>query len=361
MFGTLDVLSTLNAQASSQTVAQFGEDRVYAELVRAFGIHNQLLRDAISGWCEFTTDRLRRYGGNVEGEMQPLDEYGSPDAQKMKTGANIGFPLRQFGYGIQWTRKFFRNATVGDLTKETTAALQAHRRRVLKDIKTAIYKPTNNLSYEDELRDYVVLPVRALLNGDGTPIPINPYNGASFSENTHTHYLFATALSNSAVQGLIDTVAEHGVVGTIQIEIPQVVESAFRALTDFTPQLQANIVLGGGSTVNITTGNLEINNTSNRKIGVFKNAEVWVKPYAMAVSASEFWLTCRDTGKRPLALRYRDGETPINLSIGYENETYPLRARILEDEYGVSANEREGAAVLYVKSGIVAYAMPTII
>lgn len=359
MFGTLDVLSTLAAQASSQTVAQFGEDNVFREIDRALGIHNRLLRDMTSGWCEFTNDRLRRYGGNVENEMQAIDEYGTPDAQKAIAGVNLGFPLRQFGYGIQWTRKYFQNQRVTELVKETNVALQAHRRRVLREIKVAIYKPTNNLVYKDELVDYVVLPVRALLNADGTAVPVNPYNGNSFNGGTHTHYQFATSLTNAVVQGLIDTVAEHGAEGQIVIEIPEAVETAFRTLTDFTPQLQANIILGGGSTVSVTTGDLTVNDTKNRKIGVFKNADVWVKPYAIGTS-STYWLTARDTGSRPLALRTREGVQPINLQIAYENENYPLRARVLEDEFGVAVASRHSAAVLYVDAGAVAYVAPTI-
>ena len=359
MFGTLDVLSTLDAQASSQTVAKFGEDKVYEQIARALVIHNSLLRDAVGGWARFTTDRLVRYGGNVTGEMQAVDEYGTPDAQKSVTGANMGYPLRQFEYGMQWTRKFFQNSKVTDLTKETNAALQAHSRRVLRELKTAIYKPTNNLTYADELVDAVVLPLRALLNADSTPIPINPYNGTSFTASSHTHYVFATSLTNAVVQSLIDLVQEHGVVGTLQLEIPSAVETAFRALTDFTPQLQASIILGGGSTTTITTGNLEVINTVNRKIGIFKSAEVWVKPYAIGTS-STYWITVRDTGKRPLAIRHREGTSPINLQIAYENENFPLRARVMEDEFGISAYDREGAAVLYVDAGAAAYVAPTI-
>ncbi len=360
MYGTLDVFSSLAAQAGSQNVAQFGEDRVFDAIQRGFEIHNRITRELIADFVEFTTDRLRRFGGNAVGDMEPTDEFGIPDAQKFITGDNLGFPLRYFTYGIQWTRKFLQNNTVRDLLKEATAARQAHIRRIQRELLRAIFKPTNNLVYKDELIDYVTLPVRALRNADSTAMSPNPYNGAEFDPATHTHYLFGTAITNANLQALIDTVQEHGVVGTLIVEIPQLAEAAVRALTSFVPQIQANITLGGGSTVTVATGALEQIDTSNRKIGVFGAAEVWVKPWSQATSSATYWVTCRDSGKRPIGFRSREGVTPVNLVIEYENENFPLRARVLSDEFGLAVSDREAMAVLYIAAAAGAYVMPTI-
>lgn len=359
-FGTLDVFSSLAAQAGSQTVATFGEDRVFAAINDGFAIHNRITREMIANFVEFTNDRLRRWGGNATGDMEATDEYGIPDAQKVITGDNLGFPLRYWTYGLQWTRKFFQNNTVRELTAQATSARQAHIRRVQRELLRAMFNPTNNLTYKDALIDLVTLPIRALRNADSTAIPPNPYNGAEFDSATHTHFLFGSAISNALMDALIATVQEHGVIGTLVVEIPQLAESAVRALTNFVPQLQANITLGGGSTVTVATGALDTIDTTNRQIGVYGAAQVWVKPWTQATSSATYWVTCRDSGKRPIGFRTREGVAAVNLVIEYENENFPLRARVASDEFGMAAADREAMAILYIASGASAYVAPVI-
>lgn len=356
-FGTLDVFASLAAQARDQTIAAYGEDKVFQTIDEGFRIHNRLVRQMISERVQFTTGRMFRYGGDPQSEMQRLDEFGTPDAQRRMTGSTLGLPLDYFGIAVQWTRKFMLNNTVEDLVKEAIAARMAHIRRVRREILRALFTPTNDLNYEDELVDYLNYPLRALLNADGAPIPPNPYTGEDFDPTTHTHYLFATSINDTAVALLIKTVQEHGVDGTLRLEISETDEPAVRALTGFVEALPVNVEQAYGFTgQTIAGGRAQVVNTSDRYIGVYGAAQVWVKNWQFAG-----YLSCWDTGSRPIAIRTRaNNANSFELQIAYESETFPLRARVLDCEFSAGILVRHKAAVLYTHAGATQYVMPTI-
>jgi len=356
-FGTLDVFASLAAQARDQTIAAYGEDKVFQTIDEGFRIHNRLVRQMISERVQFTTGRLFRYGGDPMSEMQRLDEFGTPDAQRRMTGATLGLPLDYFGIAVQWTRKFMQNNTVEDLLKEAIAARLAHIRRVRREILRALFTPTNNVNYEDELVDYLNYPLRALLNADGAPIPPNPFTGEDFDPTTHTHYLFATSINDTAVALLIKTVQEHGVDGTLRLEISETDEPAVRALNGFVEALPINVEQAYGFQGALTAqGRAQVINTADRYIGVYGAAQVWVKNWQFPG-----YLDCWDDGSRPIAIRTRkNNPNGYELQIAYENETFPLRARVLDAEFSAGVMVRHKAAVLYVHAGATQYVMPTI-
>jgi hypothetical protein len=356
-YGTLDVFASLAAQTRDQTIAQYGEDRVFETIREGFEIHNRLVRQLMSERVQFSTDRLFRYGGDPQSNMQRLDEYGSPDAQRRITGATLGLPLDYFGIAVQWTRKFMQNNTVEDLLKEATAARQAHIRRVRHEILNAIFTPTNNLAYEDVLVDYLNYPVRALLNADGSPIPPNPYTGATFDPNTHTHYLYGTAINDTNVALLIKTVQEHGVDGTLRLEISETDEPAVRALNGFVEAVPVNVEQAYGFSASFTAqGRAQVVNTSDRFIGVYGAANVWVKNWQIPG-----YMICWDDGSRPIAIRTRkNNPSGWELAVAYENEVFPLRARVLDSEFSAGVLVRHKMAVLYINGAAVAYVKPTI-
>ncbi|OWY59004.1 hypothetical protein B7486_76925, partial [cyanobacterium TDX16] len=112
------------------------------------------------------------------------------------------------------------------------------------------------------------------------------------------------------------------------------------------------------SSVSARTNDLETGQFFNRRIGFFGNqaAEVWVKPWIPA----GYVLFFMKGPRKPLAYRTRRGGTG-NLIVAAEDETYPLRARTLEREFGVGVWERTNGAALYIDTGAAgAYVAPTI-
>lgn len=348
-YGTLNTLDTL--AASQQSIAAYGEDNAFTAIQAALEAHNNIMRDTMSALVDTTSDRQRRYGGPDNMSMDEVDEFGRGDAQKLAAGVTLGFPLRLFDVTVQWTRKFFQNKSAAELAVQFTAVMDAHRKRVVREVKKAVFTPTNTTGYIDRLIDNVALNLKALANADSAAIPIGP-NGEVFDGSTHTHYLArVAALAASDVSAVLNTVREHFATGNEYLYINQAQEAAIRAMTaNFTAYVDARII--PASTVQTAQGSLPPFNLYNRPIGIFDGAEVWVKPWVPA----NYMLAWIDTIK-PLVLRTRQGGSP-DLVIAAEDEAYPLRAKTLEAEFGVGVWQRVGMAVLFV--GGTSYVTPTI-
>src|SRR5436190_1473281 len=235
-FTTLDTLATLN----NTTVAQIGEDTAFAAIDAALAAHNAIMQDLMSSLVDTTTDRLRRYGGPANMVMDEMDELGTPDAQKVPAGSNVGFPLRLYGGSLQWTRKAFQNMMASEFAAQVTAMMDADKNVVIRQVKRAIYTPTN-VTFADRLIDGVSLPVKALVNADSAPIPLGP-NGEVFNAATHTHYLFSAAFVAANLSSLISTVTEHYGSGNIIVCINQADEAAVRAFTGFVAYIDPRLM-----------------------------------------------------------------------------------------------------------------------
>lgn len=352
--GTLTTFDTM-ATAYNTTVAQFGEDRAWDAIQEALTAHNALLQEAMSQLVEPTTDRLRRYGGPDSMAMEELDEFGTPDAQKISAGVTVGFPMRFYGIGLQWTRLYFQNHMASELAAQISAVQDADVKAVHREIKKALFTPTSNTSYVDRRVDHVTLPVRALLNADSLAIPIAP-DGTTFVGSSHTHYLYTdgTNVVAADLTSLINHVLEHFLGGEIMVAINLAQEATVRGFTGFTAYLDARLV--PASTTAYAKGALDMTNMTNRAIGVFGPAEVWVKPWV----PSGYLVAMHLGGNKALAMRTRNGGGG-QLELLFDNEIYPLRARALGREFGVGVSDRAAAACMYVDTGNGnAYVAPTI-
>lgn len=350
-YGTLSVADLL-ATSRNQTVAQVGEDRVWESIESYLAAHNAILNEQLADLVERTTERLAGVGGVADMSMEELDEFGRADAQKVTAGALLGFPLRLYGVAVQWTRKWFANHTPAELVAQIDAAMTADILNVQKQIKRAIFIPTN-YTFVDKLIDRVEIPVKALVNADGMTIPSGP-NGETFNAATHTHYLAraSTSLAASDVTNLLATVAEHYNSGDLKLYINQAQESTIRGFTsNFTPYVDARIIPSNGTTV--ARGALDQSNIYNRAIGVFDQAEVWVKPW---IPAGYLFAWMRGQ-QPPLAFRERR-QGSGDFQLDYENEQYPLRARQMGREFGIGVRTRINGAVLY--AGDTVYAAPSL-
>jgi len=349
-YGTLSSFDTL--ATSQQSVAEFGEDRAFEAIEAQRLAHNEIVMEQMAELVERTTDRQRRYGGGDAMSMDEVDEFGTADAQKVTAGVTVGFPLRLFQVTVQWTRKFMQNSTAAELAAQFTAAQDAHYKRITREIKRAIFTPTNS-TFTDRLVDGVSLALKAFVNADGAAIPPGP-NGETFNGATHTHYLARAggSLAASDVVSAVETVVEHHAAGGVRLYINRAQEAAIRAMTaNFTAYVDARIVPGSGTTV--ARGALSQLNLYDRAIGIFDSAEVWVKPW---IPANYIFVWVAGAPK-PLVFRER---TPGGggLQIAADDEAHPLRARVLEAEFGVGVWNRTNGSALY--GGDTTYAAPTI-
>jgi hypothetical protein len=359
-FGTLSTLDTL--ASNFQTVAQYGEDRAFEDFQRLLDAHNGLVNEMLDSFVNRTTERLARYGAGAIMTMEQLDEFGSPHPQKVSVGSNVGFPLALYGNALQWNRKYFQNAKVAEFAGQITAMFTGDIGNVAIQIKKALFTGTN-YSTSDPLVDNlgntglgsgVQLPVKALVNADGGEIPVGP-NGETYDGSTHTHYLGAVtggALVVADMNGVIDTVVEHFATGEPMVFINRADETNVRALTGFVGYTDVRVV--GQTTAQQAPGKaLYPTNVYNRAIGVYRGAEVWVKPWV-----PQWYIFCYLQGQpAPLMFRERTVGSGV-LTLIAEQESHPIRARMYEREFGIGCWNRTNGAVLYYNSQ--SYVAPTI-
>lgn len=350
-FGTLAVLDDL--ATTNETIAEFGEAELAARFNQALQIHNAMFQDMADDLLGLTDAYLLPYGGADTAIIQELDEWAAADASKPAVSGNVGLPLRIYGGTLQWTRSWMDTYSVAKAAQKLDAFAAADILMLQRNIKRAFFKSTNTTSYIDRLQSGLTYDLKALLNADGQTIPVGP-GGATFDGSTHTHYVGTATLTAAGQIALINNVVEHGVDGDLRLYIARGNEDAFRALTGFVAYVDARITVGSATAVGNAA--LDPNSITDRAIGVFQGAEVWVKPwvptdYQVAVDVN--------TGSKPLYARTRTGAFTGNgaFTLKAEHEHYPLRAQHLGREYGVGVVSRHKAAVNY--SANATYAIPT--
>lgn len=352
MYGTLSISDLL--AATSQSVAEFGEDRTYDAIAADLAAHNAILREDLMPLVEMTTDRQRRWGGSADMEMGEADEYGSADAQKVGAGQTVAFPLRKPHAALQWTRDYFEEHTPSELAAQYNTLKKADITYVSRAIRRALFSPTN-YTIIDRYVDNVSLDVKALLNADSVEIPPDRY-GNDFDGATHTHYLARAggSLVVADVEALIETVRHHDAEGPIHLYINIAEETAVRGFVGFTPVMDGRLRIAND--VTYAMGNLDLFNLEDRMIGLLGVAEVWVKSW---VPAHYMVAIDKGMGRKPLVWRTRrTGGSFGMLRLVAENEQYPLRAQQYMREFGVGVWNRSSAAVL--KTDDTTYAAPTL-
>lgn len=338
-YGSLSV-SDLLASNTGQTLAHIGLDLAYQAIDAAMQAHNELLREKMTDLVEVTTDRQRRYGGPDAMRFDPVDEFGRLDVQKITPGFNVGFPLRRVGSALQWTEDFMEEHTGRELAEQYTAAEDADIVAQDYAIRNTIYSPTNSV-FVDRLVDNVTLYPKAFINGDGAPIPVGP-NGEIFNGVTHTHYLplAGASLTPADVSAVIKTVTEHYRTGSPVLYINQAQEATIRTMPNFVPYVDGRV--RPAETLTVGNAPLQMGNTYNRAIGLFDQAEVWVKPWP----ASGYMFAFVNGQPKPLCLRERrTGTFGLRLR-GPLLQMFPLYANMITNEYGISVWNRQNGAIL---------------
>ena len=354
--GTLAALEDLTGVFTS--VADFGEAQLAQRFNEALDIHNEIVDENVRDFAMTTAEPQLPYGIADTVDMMEIDELGSADAVKAYGAGNMGFPLRMYVVGRQWTRLYLQRHTVADLAIQADAYAAADLRNMHRAFKRALFTPTNS-TYIDVNDTGLTLSLKALLNADGSGVPIGP-NGETFTGASHTHYLATASFVLANLQSLMGTVTEHGVNGSVRIYINRAQETAVRGLasSSFAPYTDVRVVQP--STTTYAQGvDLDNFDPNNRALGIFEGAEVWVKPWVPAGYMIAFDTGVGD-GDKPLGIRTRTGAlTGLgSFAMLADQEEFPLRAQQFGREFGVSVWQRHKAAVLYIGGG--SYVTPTI-
>ena len=345
-FGTNAVFADLTA--FPYPVADFGIDQAFDAIEDLFVAQNNLVREELTTFCDTTTLQFMIAAAPDTTTTQEIDEFGTPNPQKIVAGQQVGFPLRKFGAAWQATYTAMQVMTGKELAADATAAAYANLTRIQQRIRNAMYTPTN-YSFTDRLMDrrqQYQLPVKALANADGFPLPIGP-NGEIFNAATHTHYTatVGASVAQSDYDLLITNVMEHHRAGTPMLAINTADEAFVRGfvlangLGIFSPTVDVRVIQPLTATyANIP---LDITNLYNRQIGIYRGVEVWVKPWVLA-GYPICWQGGTDT---PLMIRERSAGS-FGLRLVSAGTGHPLHSRVWENEFDIAVWSRIGAAVL---------------
>lgn len=336
-----------------QTPMELGLDTIEASLNADLAIHNKILNDAYGYLVGApTVDRRRRYGTSAALQFRRGDEMSRAHTQKVLTGSEVNFPMIKYDAAIGWTAMFFQQKTVADMAQTQVAAKIGHILLVRAEMQRALFLSANYTT-TDELNDNLPLNVKRFVNADSAPIPIGP-NGETFNAATHTHYIFSNGLTNAGAHALVDTVVEHRAGAQPIVFINAADQTAWQALTDFKPLPDPRLTVDYNAAQPLQK--LDLFNVGDRAIGIFGQATVWVKPWAIANYA-----VCLDVANpsKPLALR-TPGGSPLALATVATNVLFPLQADYMQSLFGFAVSERTSGAILYHLAAASAYVDPTI-
>lgn len=350
-FGTMTTYDEL--AGSVLTVPEFNFNRAFDAVEDLFNRTNELVQEQVDDFVETTTDAIRNGASPDTMTTQELSELGTPNPQKITAGQQIGFPLRKFGAAWQATDDAIDNMLANELAAQAVGVQTADLRRVQERIRNAFYSPTN-YSFTDRLvarYHQYPLPVKALANADTYNLPIGP-NGETFT--AHNHYLatVGASVAQSDYDRLIDTVMEHFNMGSPRLIINSAQQTAVAAFTGFAPSVDLRIVQPYTSIY--ATGGLDVTNPYNRKIGIYRGTEVYVKPWAIAG-----YPICYQFGVgKPLVMREKAAGSG-GLRLKWDSYLHPLRAKVWIREFDMAVYNRVSAAVLDTTHQTT-YVVPTI-
>ncbi len=353
--GTHTIADLAQNQIATTTVQEFGLENLNEAIQADLEMHNRRIDEMLSELVEQNDERSTIYGTNAQGEAVQKDEYTRAPTQKITGGSKVEFPLDGYEYGIGWTAEYLRAASVQDMAKGTISARQAHVRQIAKDLRTALFSPTNT-TWTDRLYDSMELAVKRLVNGDSLPIPNGP-NGETFDAATHTHYdaidwaAANVAARDAFVRGQITDVVEHGHGADLRVFINRAQETDFRGLDGFEPLTLATMVYRGTDTA--AGPALDVTKIDNRQIGYYDGIPVWTKPWVPPLYDLIF-----ASGDPMKTLRMRQSPRhPRGLFIAADIIVHPLQARYMNFYHGFGVHNRTNGAVGYLGGGT--YTAPT--
>lgn len=348
--GTYDVSSLLKSQ---EPVLNLDFDQVAAAFAEHLRNYNAEMIDALSIVAEPTIERSAVYGAPQTGEMQEQDEYGRGTTTVDVRYGRVAYPLRRFTSPVGWTSTWFAEATASDMAGKMLGVQVEYAKRIRREIQRALY-PNTNFTFNDHLTDNYPLDVTAMINADGSVMPNGPY-GEEFDGATHDHYNAAAALTDTDVQASMTDLLEHGHGDDVRIIIHRTNQTEWEGLASFTKYDSPLIMAADNRDRAIKQAEIYTLNRENRAIGIYQDAEVWIKPWAIPNYA--FFFASGDPEK-PLAFRQPKQVSRQGLRMIPLTYDHPLYVDTAEALFGFGVRNRTNGVVLYHAGG--AYVAPTI-
>lgn len=304
--------------------------------------HNALVNQMLSALVEETAERVGGVPAPGSGEMIRVNEDAAVQTRKESAPSQQNYPLYKFQHAEGLLQDYLMRATPADLATRQMTVERTHLNSIRREMLRGLLYPVNRQE-RDRFRDGMLLNIKALANGDD--VEYFGANGGSVASG-HSHYLAGT-LDKTNLDALIGTVQEHTETSNVQVWVARGQEDAVRALVGFSAYLDSRVIpamLAGLQTAGtVGAAQLDTSNPTNRAIGVYGGAEIFVKPYM-----PDGYVLAIDAGRstKPLRKRVSDLASQRGLRLAGGTLSHPLENRYWEDYFGFAAHDRTAAAVL---------------
>lgn len=292
--------------------------------------------------------------------VTPLPQITDVDSPEEIHGTTIGhmIDLRAYGGRVGGSRRYFRDARMAQVRSTIRTIINRAKWRFELDLFNRLF---TNTEFAIGNAGWNVPFVRGV-GGNVDFIP-PAYGGTSF-DTTHNHFLGFNSSSSlthaDMINGLANTVDEHGHMGPFTAIVSRSDVAAYRALTkfvEFTSPVIRYIDRGAESTGNQMFAVGQPNVTEGI-FGYFQSDFGQIDLYASARVPTGFAWLGKSYGandpRNPLAVRVHpvDGFGAYIVPETTDDRQYPLKRLTVEMEHGVGVGEdRTNGAVGYLVAG----------
>lgn len=296
-------------------------------------------------------------------DFEKASEFGvAKSIQPSLDYFNMGYDFEWYDLSARFTWKFLADADRARVDAVQAAALEADNRLVFKKVMGSIF------SNENRVATISGNPVNVYTFYNGTDGMVPPsYKGKDFT-SSHSHYLVsgATTIDSGDIEGLIETIAEHGfgpAEGSTIVILANKQEVDYMrrwranvennnsavALYDFIPSNgQPTVILPSqgllGSTPPSSINGMAVT-------GAYGNALIVEESYIPAGYVLAFATGGAANLRNPLGLREHPNPAMRGLRlINGEKAGYPIINSYYQRGLGTGVRQRGAAAVLQVKA-----------
>jgi hypothetical protein len=228
----INIFGSYDARDQDAPVASVGEDRI-ARTLNAFAAQeNARLRDLLSFIVDFgdTSVVTEDYGLASGGVLQPMNEFGPPEATLDRGEWSVGYPIFVYGDRSMYTPWYLENTSVANLGKDVVRkTIKDYRTNFVEVLKAVLYQ--ENYTFNDKNfpgSGGSSFTVRRLANADGAAGAIYPAGLGEITLAALNHYKISgnAAVTQSAYELARDTLRAAGLDGSIQFLVSPTTASA---------------------------------------------------------------------------------------------------------------------------------------
>jgi len=232
----------------SRRATEVGVERISKAILDTLNEYNRQV-EALLAWVEPTTQKKLLVDLASTGDMQTVDEWGTPHLTRPTGQYEVGFPIFEYTMGIGAGRWTWPTMTVEEVNNLVYDSLQKDKRKQRKLLLSTIFTNVNWTFKDPQMGNITITP---LANGDSATYV---KEGSDLASETDNHYLAQSNAIDDAhnpFPTIRSELIEHPTNSEdIVVYIPFNLRSAVEDLTNFVP-VQDPLIQYGANTNTLT-------------------------------------------------------------------------------------------------------------